>query len=425
MARQKSRRSWTTLLASLLLVLISLQSCTIFEARRDIQKLDTLGRIKGSVRAAESPEISIIVALVRYDGDAQTIANYYFTSSGSDYLFLVPPGSYGIIAFGDTNNNQSYDPGELLSNTAPFPVEVTSGEQLTLDQLNLRGGLKPGFEYKELAQSAAKALSSRKTHFGEIASLEETDFDRTHALQGLWEPYRSLMQVKSGLFFLEAPDPRKIPVVFVHGAMGTPRDFKAIIDQLDRSVWQPWVFYYPSGLKLDLAARYLQQAMEHARHKVGFSKYILVAHSMGGLVARRYLGLAAKEHNLPFPRRFITFSTPWAGHASAALGVEYAPVVIPSWTDMAPSSQFLAELFSENALCGVPHTLLFGFRAKGATLSENSDGVVTLASMLRPEAQRCAQRLVGFNASHVEILSDASAIETFNKTLEETAEEPL
>jgi hypothetical protein len=142
------------------------------------------------------------VALLRYDDGAQRVANYYLTSSGSDYLFIVPSGSYGIVAFGDSNNNQRYDPGESLSSAAPFPVKIASGARLTLDQLNLREGLRPEFEYKKLAESGAQALASRKTSFGELASLEEPEFDRSHAHQGLWEPYRSLMEVKSGLFFL-------------------------------------------------------------------------------------------------------------------------------------------------------------------------------------------------------------------------------
>jgi len=39
-------------------------------------------------------------------------------------------------------------------------------------------------------------------------------------------------------------------VLFVHGINGTPRDFKAIIQGLDRKSFQPWVLDYPSGLDL-------------------------------------------------------------------------------------------------------------------------------------------------------------------------------
>jgi hypothetical protein len=48
---------------------------------------------------------------------------------------------------------------------------------------------------------------------------------------------------------LEPYDTSRIPVLFIHGIGGTPRDFRAVIDALDRTRFQAWVFSYPPGAR--------------------------------------------------------------------------------------------------------------------------------------------------------------------------------
>ena len=60
---------------------------------------------------------------------------------------------------------------------------------------------------------------------------------------------------------LQEYDARRMPVIFVHGMSGTPLDFSAAIASLDRSKYQPWVLYYPSGLRLDMVSDYLVTAV--------------------------------------------------------------------------------------------------------------------------------------------------------------------
>ena len=54
-----------------------------------------------------------------------------------------------------------------------------------------------------------------------------------------------------GLFLLAPYDPDKIPILFVHGANGTPEGWKMIVEQIDRKKYQPWFYYYPSGFRLN------------------------------------------------------------------------------------------------------------------------------------------------------------------------------
>ena len=55
--------------------------------------------------------------------------------------------------------------------------------------------------------------------------------------------------------------------------------------------------------------------------------------------------------------------------------------------------------------------MLFGFHG------DSGDGVVAIASQLRPEAQEEARSLRGFDATHVGILEDAAAISRVNEIL--------
>ena len=53
------------------------------------------------------------------------------------------------------------------------------------------------------------------------------------------------------IFSFETVNERKTHVIFVHGSSGgTPRDFKFLVEGLDRERYQPWFYFYPSGMPL-------------------------------------------------------------------------------------------------------------------------------------------------------------------------------
>src|SRR5262249_49597624 len=146
---------------------------------------------------------------------------------------------------------------------------------------------------------------------------------------------------RARLYLLEPYDAARTPVLFVHGAGGTPRDWRYFIEHLDRARYQAWVYAYPSGLPLELSAAWLNDSVMalHVRH--GMPRVIVVAHSMGGLVARRFVVLNAHAPGQDYITTLVTVSTPWNGVASAGFGVAYSPLVVPSWNDLAPDSDFL------------------------------------------------------------------------------------
>jgi hypothetical protein len=116
---------------------------------------------------------------------------------------------------------------------------------------------------------------------------------------------------------------------------------------------------------------------------------------------------------------FISISSPWNGHAAAAEGVEYSPVVAPSWEDMAPNSAFLSALPKTALPPECEHFLLFGYRGRAGLSGEANDGTVTVASELSMPIQREAKQVMGFDETHTSILRSAEVTAKLNAILAE------
>ena len=254
---------------------------------------------------------------------------------------------------------------------------------------------------------------------GEIVTLEDRRFSAKNGLQGLWEPIKFLLKVGGGVYFLQPFDPEKIPVVFIHGVGGHPKQWGPLIQHLDRTHYQPWVFYYPSGLRLHMSAEFLLQSLSEilVRHK--FNKLVIIAHSMGGLISRSLVNtIVEKDKEQQLRVLFLTLSTPWSGHHAAQIGIDYAPAVIPSWIDMVPNSSFQQTLFQTPLSDHIKYYLFFSFKGSRNPLTNgNDDGTVSLQSQLKAEAQDAASKTLGFNEDHTSILRSARATGKINMLL--------
>lgn len=124
---------------------------------------------------------------------------------------------------------------------------------------------------------------------------QECDLDNLR-LQNLIIPERFTKE--TGIYFLRPYDPRKIPVVMVHGLFSSPETFRYLINDLSSEPWfrenyQIWLYNYPTGTPwLYNAMRFredLAHAIAHARTISPSGKLdqmVLLSHSMGGLLAR-------------------------------------------------------------------------------------------------------------------------------------------
>ena len=209
-------------------------------------------------------------------------------------------------------------------------------------------------------------------------------------------------------------------MVFVHGIDGSVRDFEEIVSHLDRTLYRPWFFYYPSGDDLGrLSEMFYTIFLSGKVIPLGDTPMVIVAHSMGGLVVRDAMNRYTGREGEAKTRRLVTIASPMAGHPDARLGAT-GPVVIPSWRDLAPESDFMRRLRRKPLPNGLEYHLIYAYgNSRSIKLGENSDGVVPLSSQLCSEAQSEATAQLGFNDTHVGILKNPDAIRRIVKIIDE------
>lgn len=301
------------------------------------------------------------------------------------FTFIRLPGRYFITTFEDANEDFVYQPTEYASYVDHSTIiAVKPGENISHLDLTLQHPLHLTLtEAPNLTSPATKAqLDLPKIRAGEITTLEDERFSTKNGQRGLWEPIRFLQKVGGGVFFLESFDPEKIPVLFVHGVGGNPRQWTSLIHQLDPTRYQPWIFYYPSGLRLHMSAEFLVQSLSKVFVNHKFRKLVIIAHSMGGLISQSLVNtIVENDVEQKLRALVLTLSTPWGGHQAAQIGVDHAPAVIPSWFDMIPNSPFQQALFQVSLSNHIEYYLFFSFKGgRNPFTNGNDDGTVSLVS---------------------------------------------
>ena len=409
---------------------LALAGCSFIDARRQQQQIDAYCVIGGEASAERADPRPIVVVLARRapaPALSWQIVDHFVLERPGRWEFFAPAGSqYAVAAFEDANRDFAHQPGEGYASLAfDHPLECGPGARHAGLSLHVPARSAKPFPYAlDIAalhvRSADEQLGltlGQYTAVGEVAALSDPRFAEANARDSLWRPLDFVVAQHPGIYFLEPYDPARVPVLFVHGLYGTPRNFAYLIEHLDRTRFQPWVYYYPSGAHLDAVAGHLNQTVAKLQQRYHFARFALVGYSMGGLVSREFLlqhGTSARAERLPI---LVTLSTPWGGDPAAQAGVSTAPVVVRVWRDMAPGSDFLRALFARPLPAGTRHYLLFTFRRNSAYFGVSGDGTVSVASQLVPEAQREATRVVGFDDTHDGVLVDPAVSALLNSLL--------
>ena len=405
------------LLPIVLCLVPMLAGCDMFRIKQDIWRMERNVEIQGSVTGAKKGK-PVAVLLVRDHWGKKTIKNYYVRYGPGTYRLGMTPGTAYLFAFEDQNEDLRYQKGEPAAwygGISPKKISLKDGEKADGVDIRLTRNIPKGTDDvvpPEKPTEEKIKLGRYKISRGEVTNLDDKRFTQEKGKQGLWQPVHFAILNGFGIYFLEPYDPRKIPVLFVHGAGGYPQEFRAIIERLDRKRFQPWVYHYPSGVRMDKASDFMVKALTelHAKHK--YRRLFIVAHSMGGLVSRAAINEIVGQYSNHFIRLFVSFSTPWDGVGTARMGVDHSPVVIPAWIDMVPDSPFLQSLFAKELPPSVPFYLFFGVVGGNGT-----DGAVPLTSELSLHAQGDAKRIYGFPENHTSILRSEAAIGRLNYIL--------
>ena len=91
---------------------------------------------------------------------------------------------------------------------------------------------------------------------------------------------------------LQLYDPNRIPVIFVHGLQDTAASWTPMINAMYadpdiRRRYQFWVFTYPSGYPYPYSAALFRRELDGLDEAFpGHKKFVLVGHSMGGIISR-------------------------------------------------------------------------------------------------------------------------------------------
>ncbi len=281
----------------------------------------------------------------------------------------------------------------------------------------------------------------------------------------LWAGLMELIHVEdylrgTGLYMLEPYDPDRIPVIFIHGLVSTPQMWADTINEMEadpelRGRFQYWVFHYPNGNPVTYSAlRFREELARIERAHPMPRGFVMIGHSMGGLVARMQAtttGRALWDANLgrkadqkfaklpadhlvkralifdanPQARRIVFICTPHRGSelaigSIAALAMKLIqlpgflvttftdsvgdvlqvvggrPMIPNSITSLSPKSPTLLAL--DRLPIRAPHHSIIGDRGKGNT-PLSSDGAVPYASSHLSSAE--SERIVpGPHSSH-------------------------
>ena len=325
------------------------------------------------------------------------------------------------------NRDYTFQPDEPAG-VCPAPIAAYPGETVSdiVIRIEAPGAVRVPLKI-EVKPNASTDAAPELNYYqvGQVTTLDDPRFTAANAQAGLWMPIEVIRDAGMGLYFLEPYSPDKTPLLFVHGSGANPTSFRYLIDRIDRSRYQPWVYFYPTGMRLERQGQLLYRILAILQDQLEFRRISLVSHSMGGLVVRGALSEAVRNaFPVEFPV-FVSLSAPWQGHAGAAEGVERSPAVIPAWRDMAPASRFLQDVWSTPLPDGTAYYLLFSYSGGfSLMIDRNNDGGVSLASQLDPRAQAAARRMYGFGEDHGSILVSPAVAATVNALLRGEAPAP-
>lgn len=406
----------------LLGLLVLLGGCQLLALERQMQSAQQqLVLIPGQLQDSGTAQPAL-VALLNQQGRVQT---YRIVQPNGLFYFSMPSGDYQLLAFEDHNGNLLLDTDEPRhwlqhAQTTPFQVQPSPAERARLGKLNRLQPEPATVSVPDIDLSLDRLyrdLPRLQRNYLQVVDFADPRFSAERISQGAWQPLDFLSEVGYGLYLLQPWDPDKEPIFLVHGINSAPPAWSELVDSIDPERFQVLLYHYPSGLPLNNSAYLLSEAIRDVQLRYAPRRFHIFAHSMGGLVARRAMQLLSAGGGTDRQCLFLTLSTPWGGHPSAAKGLARSPVVAPVWRDLAPGSSYLQALFAHALPPHIRQWQLVSYGGNTRFLPQPNDGAVPLISELREAAQNEATRLYLLPDSHVGILSSSRSKELIGQAL--------
>jgi len=395
---------------ALIAICFVISGCAMIKLKQEVSQVQASTILVGRIFTEIPGKGPIVVAAYTKDQEKREVEHYSFLHKQGEFELMVRKGSYYVFAYWDKNGNLIYDAGEPAGQYGdPKVVSAPAGgvvPEINIAILEKTMTIDAPYGF-EISSVKPNQLNSRLA--GVEVDLDDDLFSEENGSKGFWEPVTFFKEVGGNIYFLEEYDPDKTPILFIHGAAGTPKNWKYFVDNIDRKRFQPWFFYYPSGARIQSMSNLLSWKLGNLQIKYNFSKLYITAHSMGGLVARSFI----MDHGRVVPL-FVSLATPWGGVKMAEYGVKQSPAVIPSWIDIQPESEFIQSLYAKEMPENVNFYMFYGYRGGRNPFRRNNDGTIALASLLDSRSQSEAKMNYAFNEDHASIITSKDVLDQYN-----------
>jgi pimeloyl-ACP methyl ester carboxylesterase len=401
------------LVGTLLIVCFSTTGCFLLKVKEEVREGLASNVLVGQISTAFPGKGPIIVVAYTRNQGKREVAHYTVLNDFGEYELMVIKGDYYVFAYWDKNSNLIYDAGEPAGQYGGPKMVTTpaggviAGINIAIPEKAQNIDVPTGFEITPIKP---QKLYSRLA--GAIVDLDDDLFAEENGGKGYWEPTSFFKEFGGNIYFLEKYDSQKIPILFIHGVAGTPKGWKYFVDNIDRTRFQPWFFYYPSGARIQGMSHLLLWKLTNLKSRYNFKELYITAHSMGGLVARSFI--VDYSASFPYVKLFVSLATPWGGDEMAEYGVRQSPGVVPCWIDMQANGAFIQSLYRKKMPETVSFYMFFGHKGSRNPFRSNNDSTIAFSSLLDSRAQSEAKMNYAFNEDHASIIYSKAVVDQYN-----------
>ncbi|HPD57190.1 MAG TPA: alpha/beta hydrolase [Smithellaceae bacterium] len=365
--------------------------------------------VKGRVVSSDVVKNPTLLVAYPLTGDDSSLSDYVVLNSTSPFMLYLSEGRYHLYAITDFNNDGVYTEKEVSGYfgfpSAPREISLRKEDLVKGIVINTSRENSKKISFPQPLNIDERQAISQLTYSGQVTKIYDERFSLENASAGWWNPSVFMRAFGARIYFTQEYDPEKIPVLFVHGAEGSPQNWVYFFMRLDHRRYQPWFFYYPSGIHLSLASHLLYDELMELHAQYGFKKMCIVAHSIGGLVTRSLLTRYKFKDN--FVKVYVTLATPWSGFEMADVSQRRKHKSLPSWMDIGTQSVFIRRTLNAKLPGTISYYLFYG-----------KEDDVSAGRALDDRVLLRAKDNFGFDCNHDTILSDRLVFRKFSEILE-------
>ncbi len=242
------------------LVFISLNGCYNHLAIKELNNKpdEQACLLMGKVIDNKSASIPVLIVAysIQYSIKEKTqiirVADSIFLSKPGPYTLYVTEGNYYVAAYKDFNQDAVFTKDDFAGIYGNSDIITVSKQLRTGLDINISSKPENKFHFP-ISFGPAEYGKNKKLGLGSgnITDLDNEIFSQKYSSMGMWSPTVFNNKIGANIYLLKKYDKTKIPILYIHGAGGSPRDFRSIVKYTSHNNYQAWFFHYPSGMKIE------------------------------------------------------------------------------------------------------------------------------------------------------------------------------